>query len=191
MTSWCYKKHTGKNQLSFRRQVGIGFRRPRQPSLLRQRLIRRRQTVGARPNIFSQTRGLGQAEGRRLGQSREGQSHLQLPGRTVSWFCSHLPSSPVGRSMIMEGFWRFGLVRLGRVSRCWHVLAVYQHVWSPANTVQANKADRSAVLRSFSRCVKQVPARDTFIIAGDFNSAVTSLPRLVGPRTIAPQEAPA
>ena len=63
----------------------------------------------------------------------------------------------------------------------WHgarttVLAVYQHVWSPAKTVQANKQDRASVLKSLARCVKQVPARDTLVIAGDFNSSVSPRP---------------
>ena len=76
----------------------------------------------------------------------------------------------------------------------WHgarttVLAVYQHVWSPAKTVQANKQDRAAVLKALSRGVRRVPARDTMIIAGDFNSSVSPTPRLVGPRTLTPQEA--
>ena len=68
-------------------------------------------------------------------------------------------------------------------------MAVYQHVWSPAKTVQANKQDRAAVLKSLARCVKQVPARDALVIAGDFNSSVSPIPRLIGPRTLAPQEA--
>ena len=76
----------------------------------------------------------------------------------------------------------------------WHgarttVMAVYQHVWSPAKTVQANKQDRAAVLKSLARSVKRVPARDTLVIAGDFNSSVSPIPRLVGPRTLPPQEA--
>ena len=76
----------------------------------------------------------------------------------------------------------------------WHgarttVLTVYQHVWSPAKTVQANKQDRAAVLRALSRGVRRVPARDTMIIAGDFNTSVSPTPRLVGPCTLAPQEA--
>ena len=76
----------------------------------------------------------------------------------------------------------------------WHgarttALAVYQHVWSPAKTVQANKQDRAAVLKSLARSVKRVPARDTLVIAGDFNSSVSPTPRLVGPRTLTPQEA--
>ena len=76
----------------------------------------------------------------------------------------------------------------------WHgarttVLAVCQHVWSPAKTVQANKQDRAAVRKALSRGVRRVPARDTMIIAGDFNSSVSPTPRLVGPRTLTPQEA--
>ena len=76
----------------------------------------------------------------------------------------------------------------------WHgaratVLAVYQHVWSPAKTVQANKQDRAAVLKALSRCVRKVPTRDTLVVAGDFNSSVSTTPRLVGPRTLTPQEA--
>ena len=76
----------------------------------------------------------------------------------------------------------------------WHgaratVLAVYQHVWSPAKTVQANKQDRAAVLKALSRCVRRVPTRDTLVVAGDFNSSVSTTPRLVGPRTLTPQEA--
>ena len=75
----------------------------------------------------------------------------------------------------------------------WHgarttMLAVYQHVWSPAKTVQANKQDRAAVLKTLSRSVRRVPARDTLIVAGDFNSSVSPTPRLVGPRTLTPQE---
>ena len=69
------------------------------------------------------------------------------------------------------------------------VLAVYQHAWSPAKTVHANKTDRASVLKALARCVKQVPARDTLVIAVDFNSSVSSLPRLVGPRVLPPQEA--
>ena len=76
----------------------------------------------------------------------------------------------------------------------WHgartsVLTVYQHVWSPAKTVQGNKQDRAAILKSLARSVKRVPARDTLVIAGDFNSSVSPTPRLIGPRTLAPQEA--
>ena len=51
------------------------------------------------------------------------------------------------------------------------------------------KQDRAAVLKSLARSVKQVPARDTLVIAGDFNSSVSPIPRLIGPRTLTPQEA--
>ena len=36
-------------------------------------------------------------------------------------------------------------------------------------------------MRHLSRCVKQVPVRDTLFIAGDFKSLVSRIPRLVGP----------
>ena len=84
--------------------------------------------------------------------------------------------------------------RLLEIRFDWHgaratVLAVYQHVWSPAKTVQANKQDRAAVLKALSRCVRRVPTRDTLVVAGDFNSSVSTTPRLVGPRTLTPLEA--
>ncbi|OLP96513.1 hypothetical protein AK812_SmicGene21236 [Symbiodinium microadriaticum] len=84
--------------------------------------------------------------------------------------------------------------RLLEIRFDWHgaratVLAVYQHVWSPAKTVQANKQDRAAVLKALSRCVRSVPTRDTLVVAGDFNSSVSTTPRLVGPRTLTPLEA--
>ena len=66
----------------------------------------------------------------------------------------------------------------------WHgartmVVAFYQHVWSRAKTVQANRSDR-AVIRHLSRCAKQIPVRDTLLIAGDFDSSVSRLLRLAG-----------
>ena len=79
--------------------------------------------------------------------------------------------------------WRFALT--GMVPG----LLSWLYVRSPAKTVQANKQDRAAVLKSLARCVKQVPARDTLVIAGDFNSSVSPIPRLIGPRTLTPQEA--
>ena len=65
----------------------------------------------------------------------------------------------------------------------WHgaratVIAVYQHVWSPVKTAQANRTDGAVVTHHLSRCVTQVP---TLLIAGDCNSSVSRLPRLVGP----------
>ena len=75
----------------------------------------------------------------------------------------------------------------------WHgarttVVAVYQHVWSPAKTVQANRQDRASVLKSLGRCVKQVPHRGTLIVAGDFNSSLSRQPRLAGPAVLVPQD---
>ena len=50
-------------------------------------------------------------------------------------------------------------------------LAVYQHVWSSNKTQQHNKSDRASVLSSLTKAIKQVPQRDTLIVAGDFKLA--------------------
>ena len=62
-------------------------------------------------------------------------------------------------------------------------LAVYQHVWSSAKTQQDNKSDHVSVLSSLTKAVKQVPQRDTLIVAGDFNNSLTTTQSLVGPHT--------
>ena len=66
------------------------------------------------------------------------------------------------------------------------VVAVYQHVWSPAKTVHNNPQDRASLLKALGRCIKCVPHRDTLILAGDYNSSVTKQPRLVGPAATFP-----
>ena len=68
------------------------------------------------------------------------------------------------------------------------VVAVYQHVWSPAKTVHNNRQDRASLLKALGRCIKRVPHRDTLILAGDYNSSVTKQPRLVGPAATFPRE---
>ena len=60
------------------------------------------------------------------------------------------------------------------------VVAVYQHVWSPAKTVHNNRQDRASLLKALGRCIKRVPHRDTLILAGDYNSSLAKQPRLVG-----------
>ena len=54
------------------------------------------------------------------------------------------------------------------------ILAVYQHVWSSYKTQQDNRGDRSAVLSALTKAMQQVPKRDTLIVAGDFNSSLTT-----------------
>ena len=61
------------------------------------------------------------------------------------------------------------------------VLSAYQHVWSSAKTPQQNRKDRSSLLASLSRAIKQVSARLSLVVAGDFNSSLSPCPRLVGP----------
>ena len=47
------------------------------------------------------------------------------------------------------------------------VVAVYQHVWSPAKTVHNNRQDRASLLKALGRCIKRVPHGDTLILAGE------------------------
>ena len=75
----------------------------------------------------------------------------------------------------------------------WHgaritLLAVYQHVWSPAKTAHQNRQDRAALLKALGRCTRRVPHRDTLVLAGDFNSSLAPQPRLVGPAATSPGE---
>ena len=67
-------------------------------------------------------------------------------------------------------------------------LATYQHVWSSNNTQQDNKSDRASVLSSLTKAIRQVPQRDTLIVAGDFNSSLTTAQSLVGPQTAQPED---
>ena len=67
-------------------------------------------------------------------------------------------------------------------------LAVYQHVWSSHKTQQDNKTDRASVLSSLTKAIKQVPQRDTLIVAGDFNSSLSPTQSLVGPQTVQPED---
>ena len=47
---------------------------------------------------------------------------------------------------------------------------------------------RASLLKALGRCVKQVPHRDTLILAGDYNSSLAKQPRLVGPAVTSPRE---
>ena len=67
------------------------------------------------------------------------------------------------------------------------VIAVYQHVWSPAKTVHQNRQDRASLLKALGRCTRRVPHLDTLILAGDYSSLVTQ-PGLVGPAVTSPSE---
>ena len=43
------------------------------------------------------------------------------------------------------------------------IAAIYQHVWSAAKTLQANKDDRAQVLSALAKVVRQAPKRDSFV----------------------------
>ena len=68
------------------------------------------------------------------------------------------------------------------------IAAIYQHVWSAAKTLQANKDDRAQVLSALAKVVRQVPKRDSFVIAGDFNTSLRPHPALIGQRALTPAE---
>ena len=70
------------------------------------------------------------------------------------------------------------------------LMCVYQHVWSSAKTPQQNRSDRSHVLASLSKALKQIPYRLSLVVAGDFNSTLLSSQRLVGPRICPEAERP-
>ena len=62
------------------------------------------------------------------------------------------------------------------------VLNAYQYVWSSSKTPQQNRKDRSSLVTSLGRAVRQVPSRTSLVVAGDMNATLSSSPRLVGPR---------
>ena len=83
--------------------------------------------------------------------------------------------------------------RVLEVRADWHgsrlsLAALYQHVWSSQKPQHDNTADRARVLSSLSKLAKQVPRRDTLIVAGDFNSSLSPTPCLVGPLATPPQD---
>ncbi|OLQ06580.1 hypothetical protein AK812_SmicGene10101 [Symbiodinium microadriaticum] len=54
------------------------------------------------------------------------------------------------------------------------IMAIYQH---------GHRSDRAGVFSVLTKAVKQVPQRDTFIVAGDFNTSFSPTQSLEGPRT--------
>ena len=71
----------------------------------------------------------------------------RIPAKSVRWK-EHI----VGRPLEVRFDWQGARTT---------VVAVYQHVWSPAKTVHNNtgRQDRASVLKALSRCVRQVPQR--------------------------------
>ena len=98
----------------------------------------------------------------------------RIPAKSVRW-----KEHVVGRALEVRFDWQGARTT---------VVAVYQHVWSPAKTIHNNRQDRASVLKALSRCVKQAPHRDTLLLAGDFSSSLTRQPRLIGPAAASPQE---
>ena len=82
--------------------------------------------------------------------------------------------------------------RLIQASFSWHgarvhVLIAYQHVWSSQKSVHQNKEDRAKLLGSLASALRAIPARDTLLLAGDFNAQLHASQNLVG-RSSTPKE---
>ena len=82
--------------------------------------------------------------------------------------------------------------RLVQASFSWHgarvhVLVAYQHVWSSQKSVHQNKEDRAKLLGALASALRAIPARDTLLLAGDFNAQLHASQNLVG-RSSTPRE---
>ena len=84
----------------------------------------------------------------------------RVPAKSVRW-----KEHVVGRALEVRFDWQGARVI---------VVAVYQHVWSPAKTVHNDRQDRASLLKALGRCIKRVPHRDTLILAGDYNTITTA-----------------
>ena len=73
-------------------------------------------------------------------------------------------------------------------SRHLHVVAIYQktHVVSDKNT----PVQRQQAWQALHKCLSRVPARDSIVLTGDFNTPLASLPPHVGPFVGAPLSHP-
>ena len=98
----------------------------------------------------------------------------RIAAKSVRW-----KEHVVGRALEIRFDWQGARVT---------IIAVYQHVWSPAKTVHQNRQDRASLLKALGRCTRRVPHRDTLILAGDYNSSLVTQPRLVGPAVTSPNE---
>ena len=82
--------------------------------------------------------------------------------------------------------------RLIQASFSWHgarvhVLIAYQHVWSSQKSVHQNKDHLAKLLGSLASALRAIPARDTLLLAGDFNAQLHASQNLVG-RSSTPKE---
>ena len=96
---------------------------------------------------------------------------LATEKKTIRW-------TPQGR--LIEASFSWHGVRV-------HVLVAYQHVWSSQKSVHQNKEDRSKFLGSLASALRAIPARDTLLLAGDFNAQLHASQNLVG-RSSTPRE---
>ena len=66
----------------------------------------------------------------------------RIAAKSVRW-----QEHVVGRALEVRFDWQDARVT---------VVAVYQHVWSPAKTVHNNRQDRASLLKALGRCIKRV-----------------------------------
>ena len=176
MTSWFCRRLIGRTLQSSLPQAGIAFRQHPQTTRSRQK----RRDAGARPKpIRKRQHGLRATARTSNSQVLPWSGVMvllspRIPAKSLRW-----KEHAAGRALE---------VRFDRQGARVTVVAVYQHVWSPAKTVHNNRQDHASLLKALGRCIKQVPHRDTLILAGDYNSSLTKQPRLVGAAATPPRE---
>ena len=72
--------------------------------------------------------------------------------------------------------------RVLRVNSAIETLNVYQHVWIHTDEPEQNIHRRQLLLDKCTASIQGMARRDTLIVAGDFNSEVQHVPRLIGHR---------
>ena len=167
VTSWFCRRLIGRPLQSSLPQAGTAFRQHPQTTRSRQK----RRDAGARPKpIRKRQHGLRATARTSNSQVLPWSGVMvllspRIPAKSLRW-----KEHAAGRALEVRFDWQGARVT---------VVAVYQHVWSPAKTVH----NRASLLKALGRCIKQVPHRDTLILAGDYNSSLTKQPRLVGAAT--------
>ena len=71
-------------------------------------------------------------------------------------------------------------VKVCRDDSALETLNVYQHVWIHTDEPEQNVNRRQLLLDKCTASIQGMARRDTLIVAGDFNSEVQRVPRLIG-----------
>ncbi|CAE7507218.1 unnamed protein product, partial [Symbiodinium necroappetens] len=125
------------------------------------------------PNLYLGTGPLGPSSG--------------LGGGVYDEIMTHLSASNIDIAVIQESKWS---ECMEYTSGAWHlhVIAIYQktHVVSDKNT----PVQRQQAWQALHKCLSRVPARDSIVLTGDFNTPLACLPPYVGPFVGAPLSHP-